>query len=162
MPSIPLHPTPSTPHETPEQNPLPQLLQTPSGLALLEIQGTINMPAPSAPLEEEGTGDNMEIDHSISHETPVGRLVFPDIMNENDKKNNSKSQRVYLYVGKHQRLTGTLKKLPKPLGVIRRRNPNERETDAGDGEWVGKELEIVDIVEWKILFSNRPEPVSED
>lgn len=120
------------------------------------------MPAPSAPLEEEGTGDNMEIDHSISHETPVGRLVFPDIMNENDKKNNSKSQRVYLYVGKHQRLTGTLKKLPKPLGVIRRRNPNERETDAGDGEWVGKELEIVDIVEWKILFSNRPEPVSED
>ncbi|CCX11889.1 Similar to Chromosome transmission fidelity protein 8; acc. no. P38877 [Pyronema omphalodes CBS 100304] len=43
MPSIPLHLSPTIPH-TPTSNPLPQLLQTPSGLALVELQGTLNHP----------------------------------------------------------------------------------------------------------------------
>lgn len=118
------------------------------------------MPTPPVPPEDAGEGDAMEIDPSASHETPIGRIVFPDIQTREDSEDMAKFKRVYLYVGKHQRLTGEVKKLATPLGVIRRRDPTVREKDAIDGVWDGEELEIVDIVRWKILFSKRPEPVS--
>lgn len=118
------------------------------------------MPTPKAPHEEGSEEDAMEIDPSASHETPIGRIVFPDMITEDDKKDPAKSKRVYLYVGKHQRLTGEVKKLVTPLGIIRRRDPSLREKNAKNGIWDGEELEIVDIVRWKILFSTRPEPVS--
>lgn len=117
------------------------------------------MPAPPAP-PEDGEEDAMEIDPSASHETSIGRIVFPDMQTEDDKKDPTKFKRVYLYVGKHQRLTGEVKKLLKPLGIIRRRDPSLKENDTPNGAWDGEELEIVDIVRWKILFSARPEPVS--
>ena len=63
-------------------------------------------------------------------------------------------KRVYLYVGKHQRLTGEIKKLPKAMGIMRRR---VKEQDNGT-----EELEIVEIVRHKIVFSQRPEPVGEE
>lgn len=64
---------------------------------------------------------------------------------------------VYLYVGQHQRLTGEVTKLAKPLAVIRRRDTPELPREDAAGE----ELEIVDVVHYKILFSTRPEPVGE-
>lgn len=122
-------------------NPLPQLLQTPSGLALLELQGTINLP---------GHDDVDSITTDGGGETPIGRLVFPDYAV--GESGTGWMKRVYLYVGKHQRLTGEVKKLPKPVAVIRKRD------GTGNGEG-GEELEIVEIVKFKILFSTRPEPV---
>ena len=110
-------------------------MQTPSGLAILEIQGTINLPAP---LPNETS-------------TPVGRLVFPEYDEKNPASNNESQKTVHLYVGKHQRLTGEVKKLPNPLAVLQKRHNSENE-----------ELEIAEIVHYKILFSHRPEPVSED
>ena len=87
-------------------------------------------------------------------------------------------KRVYLYVGQHQRLQGEVKKLAKPLGIIRRRRKREddcsevsvmskaastSESDVRLGGEHGKddsdELEIVEIIRWKLVFSNRPEPV---
>lgn len=62
-------------------------------------------------------------------------------------------KRVYLYVGRHQRLTGEVKKLAKPIGVIRRRQ------GGGDDQAGEDELEIVEVVRWKVLFGGRPEPV---
>lgn len=59
-------------------------------------------------------------------------------------------KRVHLYVGKHQRLTGEVKKLAKPLAVI-----GKREGQPGDVE----QLEIREVIYWKVLFSSRPEPV---
>ena len=135
MPTIPLHlalrePVKSLP------NPLPQVLQTPTGLAILEIQGTLNLP----PAEASSTS------------TPVGRLVFPDHSHGMSENDHTWMKRVYLYVGLHQRLTGEVKKLSNPIAVIRKRDtlPSDSETE---------ELEIMDIVYWKILFSSRPEPV---
>lgn len=61
------------------------------------------------------------------------------------------SNRVYLFVGKHQRLTGEVKKLPKPLAIVRRK------TQAEGVE--GESLEIAEIVRYKLLFAHRPEPV---
>lgn len=59
-------------------------------------------------------------------------------------------RRVHLYVGQHQRLTGEVKKLPKAIAVIRK-----RETEPTQEE----ELEIAEVVYYKIVFSSRPEPV---
>ncbi|KAF2116601.1 chromosome transmission fidelity protein 8 [Lophiotrema nucula] len=154
MPQIPLH-LPTPPSQPPE-NPLPQLLRTPSGLAIIELQGTINTPPPSS--------------SSSSSTTPVGKLVFPtykpDVYGEDDTK---WMKRVYFYVGENQRMTGEVKKLGKPFAVIRRRERGDADVVMegvdveGEGEGlVGEELEIAEIVRWKIVFAMRPEPVTGD
>ncbi|KAI9869449.1 MAG: hypothetical protein M1813_000238 [Trichoglossum hirsutum] len=131
-------------------NPLPQLLQTPSGLAILELQGTINLP-PIDPLDTSAEHPN-----APSQETPIGRLVFPEYSPVNPPEDTAWMKRVYLYVGKHQRLTGEVKKLSNPTAVIRRRECTQGKAKVLDE---AEELEIVEIVRWKILFSQRPEPV---
>ena len=145
MPCVTLHP-PSPcgqgSHHNLE-NPLPHLLQTPSGLAILELQGTINTPS-----EVETSDDNVESD---PRSTSVGRIVFPDYHKDDPIDSNVWMKKVHLYVGRYQRLTGEVKKLSNPIALIRKRS------DAGNAE--DEELEIADIVYYKILFSSRPEPV---
>ena len=101
-------------------------------------------------------------------------------------------KRVYLYVGRHQRLTGEVKRLGKPLAVLRKRGTRgeggggggeeedekekeEKEADegameggdegtTGEGRGSGmaeEALEVVEVVQFKILFTSRPEPVGE-
>jgi chromosome transmission fidelity protein 8 len=144
------------------QNPLPQLLHTPSGLALLEIQGTINLPShDELDSIETGAGSTFETSY-----TPIGRLIFPDY-DEADKDSKAWMKKVYMYVGKHQRLTGEVKKLPKAIAIIRKRTVGldqgdrnqdvdmDNEEDTRDPD----QLEVVEIVKYKIIFSTRPEPV---
>lgn len=64
-------------------------------------------------------------------------------------------KRVHFYVGPHQRMTGEVKKLGKPVAVIRRRQNGEGQ----EGEAEREELEIVEVVKHKIVFASRPEPV---
>jgi chromosome transmission fidelity protein 8 len=149
MPPIPIHSSSAHPDYI-TQNPLPSLLHTPSGLALLELQGTINIPSDSDFSSMTVTDPH---NGTTSKETPIGRLVFPDYEEGTDGQQLMK--KVYLYVGKHQRLTGEVKKLPKAIAVIRRRDGGAQ--IGGDDE--NAELEIVDLVKFKILFSSRPEPV---
>ena len=141
MPTIPLHTSPAQTAVKEANNPLPSLLQTPAGLAILEIQGTINLPAASP-----------SADTTIS----IGRLVFPDYSASESSENTSWMKKVYLYVGQHQRLTGEVKKLPNPLAVIRKRDSREATLDGNELE---NELEIAEIVYFKLIFSSRPEPV---
>lgn len=135
-------------------NTVPTLLQTPSGLAILEIQGTIHAPFPAP--SDDG-------DESIRTETPIGRLEFP-LYDPHDVIDSGKwMKRVYLYVGKHQRLTGEVKKLPKSLVVIGKR---ERAAQNGidvdmDRESEEEELEILEVIQHKIIFGGRPEPVGD-
>jgi chromosome transmission fidelity protein 8 len=166
MPSVPLYP-PIPKRLPPTPNPLPSIIQTPSGLALLEIQGTLhssssNPDVPSSPANVHASGQGS------LHETPVGRLVFPNynpsLLGEEDQ---GWLKRVYLYVGKHQRLTGEVKKLGKPVAVLRKRERGVKtdgaigvESEEGSPE-TAEELEIVEIVRFKILFAGRPEPVGE-
>ncbi|KAL8365750.1 hypothetical protein RB595_004502 [Gaeumannomyces hyphopodioides] len=135
------------------QNPLPPLLHTPSGLALLELQGVINTG------EDEGGG-------GAAKPTRVGRLDFPEYVAGRSEDGGAWMKRVYLYVGLNQRLTGEIKKLPRPVAVIRRRR-REGEGGGGDvdddddkaGGGGDGELEVVEIVRYKLLFSQRPEPI---
>ena len=87
----------------------------------------------------------------------VGRLIFPHYNSSNPPEDIAWQKKVYLYVGMHQRLTGEVKKLPKPLAIIRRRT-NRQGLQGEDQE---DELEVVEIVNWKVVFSSRPEPVGE-
>lgn len=136
---VTLHPKPSTtPPTASGPHPLPTLLQTPTGLALLELQGTINLP----PDADDGTATTDGVN--------IGRVDFPDYKPDSitfDPASTAWMRRVYLYVGLHQRLTGEVKKLPRALAVVRRR------------EGAGEELEVLEIVRYKIVFSSRPEPV---
>lgn len=151
MPSITVHPKP-LPAPTPI-NPLPQLLRTPSGLALLELQGSFNTPASSSSI------------------VPIGNLVFPLYSPSTPADDTAWMKKVYLYVGKHQRLTGEVKKLPKPIAIVRKRiDHNAQDTQPGSEEMdideelgadKSEELEIAEIVKHKIVFSNRPEPVDQ-
>ena len=128
-------------------NPLPQLLHTPAGMALLELQGTFNLPVTDA----DADGQTLTL-------TQIGRVVFDADAGE--------TKRVYMYVGEHQRMTGEIKALPKPVAIVRRRRhkqDDDDDNDDGDGGGQGggvEELEIVEIVKFKIVFSQRPEPVS--
>ncbi|KAI9804678.1 MAG: hypothetical protein M1833_006753 [Piccolia ochrophora] len=159
MPAIPLYPP--NPQRQPaistSGNLLPQLLHTPSGLAIIELQGTINMPSPDN-LSEDPSAPSTAV-----QQTSVGRLVFEDYSAADDTGSTTWMKRVHLYVGMHQRLTGEVKKLPNPVAIIRRRDTGEQDGSVAmsgtDHEEAQAELEIVEIVRWKILFSQRPEPV---
>jgi hypothetical protein len=146
MPTIPvLGPAPPGSGEIKPTNPLPTLLQTPSGLALLEIQGTIHVP----PVVHDENGDvDMNDEGSIS--TPVGNLVFPEYDAAAVPDDTKWMKKVYLYVGNNQRLTGQVRKLPKAIAILRRDEPGE------------DRLRAVEIVKYKIQFSSRPEPVGHE
>lgn len=143
MPSVRIHYPPSEiiGARSHIENPLPQVLQTPAGLAILELQGTIHTP-------EVPPGEGANANKS----TTVGRLVFPDYV-KGDSESKAWMKKVHLYVGPHQRLTGEVKKLANPMAVLRRKTG----TSSAVG---GEELEIAEIIYYKILFSSRPEPVS--
>ncbi|KAI9804225.1 MAG: hypothetical protein M1825_001627 [Sarcosagium campestre] len=139
------------------ENPLPQLLHTPSGLAIIELQGTINMPS------YEADDDDLQ-SSTQSSDTPIGRLVFPEYSPSDPEGSTAWMKCIHLYVGQHQRLTGEAKKLPKPIALVRRaeRVGHSVPDVSGVGstpQQDGEELEIIEIVRWKILFSQRPEPV---
>lgn len=153
MPTVPLHQSPhlhghvssssANISSTRLENPLPSFLRTPTGLALLEIQGTLHLP-PSSPNEAT---------------SPVGKLIFPHYDPHDVTGSKAWMKTVHLYVGKHQRLTGEVQKLPKAVAVIRKREVEFGDVDGGRaGE---DELEILEIVEWKVVFSSRPEPVGD-
>ena len=129
--------------QKPAPSPLPTLLQTPSGLAILELQGTINLP-------QDSEGKSLP-------DTQIGRLEFPDY--NPDAEGSAWMKRVHMYVGQHQRLTGEVKKLPKALAVVKRRENKLIEGSGGTRMEEGENLEVVEIVKYKLLFANRPEPV---
>jgi chromosome transmission fidelity protein 8 len=137
MSSVPLHPIKRGSQQP--SSPLPNLIQTPSGLALLELQGNFNL-----------TDDGIT---ATEQEVTVGRIDFPDYHPETQLEGSTSwMKRVYMYVGQHQRLSGEVKKLPKALAIIRKR--------VGEGtDGHGEMLEVVEIVKYKLVFSQRPEPV---
>lgn len=154
MPSVPLYTKPSHALEKGVASPLPSLLATPSGLAIVEIQGTIHAPFPTI------SDDSLTPSPS---ETPVGHLDFPDY--DSSAPDDIKwMKRVYLYVGQHQRLVGEVKKLAKPIAVIQKRGTGENAEASKRGQEDGEStdqdaLEIAEVVKYKVLFQGRPEPV---
>jgi chromosome transmission fidelity protein 8 len=124
---------------------------------VLEIQGTIHGPFRTPELEDQTRSPKT---------SQIGRLEFPLYNPQASNDDGKWMKKVYLYVGKHQRLTGEVKKLGKPLAVIRKvDHSSDRDRDGDSGSNVRERtqdaLEIVDVVKFKVLFSGRPEPVGE-
>jgi chromosome transmission fidelity protein 8 len=148
MPSTLLYPS-ATQETINPTSPLPQLLQTPLGLAILEIQGSLNF-------SQQASGpDTVQ---------PIGRIVFPLIpAGTTPAPDNTKwMKKVQLFIGKNQKLTGEVRKLAKPLGVVRRRendgeNGGENVNGGNVGQSQGDELEIMEVVKYKLYFGSRPE-----
>ncbi|CAK4032265.1 related to sister chromatid cohesion Ctf8 [Lecanosticta acicola] len=141
MPSVPLHPPIVEQRKGSDtDNALPPLLHTPSGLAMIELQGSV--------LSEDEHIEN------VSTALRLGKLVFPEEDGVWDGK------KVFLFVGSspertHQRMAGEVKKLVKPVAVLRRRTTNDDRASSGTGD----EVEIAEVVRHKIIFSHRPEPL---
>jgi chromosome transmission fidelity protein 8 len=124
-------------------SPLPTLLQTPGGLALLDLQGTINHP-------KQPNGEPLIGDFSFA------RLEFPQYDPDSVIGGTTWMKRVFLYVGEYQRLQGEVKKLAKPFAIVGKKQQPQQQGTTGAVE---EELQVIDIVKYKLLFSGRPEPV---
>ena len=72
-------------------------------------------------------------------------------------------KRAWLFVGENQRLQGEVKRLPRAVAVLRRRKAvAEGAGGDGDADERAEELEVVEVVKFKIVFSSRPEPVGSE
>lgn len=80
-----------------------------------------------------------------STDLELGTLIFGKPSEKGTDERDA--THVELLIGQHQRLTGQIKKLDRPYAVIRQKTGYE------------EELEMVEIVKYKILFTGRPEPV---
>lgn len=138
-------------------NPLPQILQTPSGLALLEIQGKIhvgNLPLIRSSQDlhiVDEDQDNSNVVNSGDYRK-LGSLEFAD---------NGKD--VNMIIGKHQRLRGKVTELKVPLAVLKMDGlssvqSGSQRTQSGNTQSV-KTVPVLEIIKYKILFNTRPEPV---
>ncbi|EME49047.1 hypothetical protein DOTSEDRAFT_49381 [Dothistroma septosporum NZE10] len=139
MPSVSLLPPAAERASNGMSNPLPAVLQTPSGLAMVELQGSVLV-------ENAGAGEELQL----------GNLVFPPAEDDEDNNGDWDGKRVFLFVGKHQRMAGEVKKLTKPVAVLRRRPVA---ADANPSTPGAEEVEIAEVIYRKILFAQRPEPV---
>lgn len=156
---------------------LPKVLQTPSGLALLEIQGSINIGKRTLS-SVGGLGlENVEDEDSESENNPDDEA---DMNNDSDEGIHhigefdfsgleAGGSEVTLRIGRYQRLRGKLIKLKYPLAVLRvdpKEDPTvtqesieEKRNAIGDSRDAIVEVPILDIIYHKILFSTRPEPI---
>ncbi|KAK0626219.1 chromosome transmission fidelity protein 8 [Immersiella caudata] len=160
-PTITLHPRQPSPPSNP--NPLPPLLHTPFGLAILELQGTINFTFPSSPSPSDDADADADPDKPAIPPNQIGHLIFPEYNPDAlDPSSTAWMKRVYMHVGEHQRLMGEVKKLVKPLAVVRGRGRGRGrgKDDGAEVEGGVEELEVVDLVRFKIVFAQRPEPVT--
>lgn len=109
-PQVTVHP-PNPSRQPPSSNLLPPLIRTPSGLALLELQGSFK-------LSECLTFQN------DSGQVLLGKIDFPDYK-PGTEEDTTWMKRVYLYVDRGMRLTGEVKKLPKAIAIVRKKEDRE-------------------------------------
>lgn len=155
---------------------LPRILQTPSGLALLEIQGSIHvgnkmlasiggLGLESVENEDIDMENKSEHEHQVEDEENgmdhIGEFDFSDI--------EAGGSQVTLRIGQFQRLRGKLVKLKSPLAVLRidpkddstttQESLDEKRRSIGQNKDAIVEIPVLDIIYQKILFSTRPEPI---
>lgn len=134
--------------EKSEPSSFDEIISTPYGLSILEIQGELNLPTS---LSQEQIDKNPEGDYvsnfakvdDIYYAVKFGKLDF-------DPKDSTK---VTLFIGKSQRLIGSMVNLNPPLGVMR--IPHNE----GNDEEISEDIKIVDIIKKKIIFKHRPLPI---
>ncbi|GME68502.1 unnamed protein product [[Candida] boidinii] len=139
------------------------VIATPFGLTIVEIQGTINLPQVK-PKNLNETEETLFIKSSIP------KLVSPQsddskydhIQTEDEIRNavrfgklelDADGQNATLFISTSQRLVGKVETLDPPLGVLRI-NKNRQESELNPIP-----SEIVDVITKKVVFRFRPLPI---
>lgn len=110
-------------------------ITTSLGNTLLEIQGDLEIPSQPPENNEDENGDKRFAVYKNENIVRFGLLTI-----------GADNRSATLYVGKKQRLLGNIVKLDPPLGLLK----FENNTGA---------IEMQDIFNYKIIFSNRPLPI---
>lgn len=117
------------------------VISTPFGLSLLEIQGELNLPE-HAPQNTDGLDPEYISNFAKVNDTyeavKFGRMEFDD----------KDPLKAVLYIGKSQRLLGSVVTLTNPLGVLR--VPTDGTADG---------IKFVDLIYKKVIFKQRPLPI---
>lgn len=119
---------------------LPEILRTPSGTVMLEIQGVINVGETPLIRTELDLGPQKR-DFS-SEEIAIGKIDLNQV--------TEAGSTVVLEMGKTQLLRGKVVKLGVPLAIL------EVSATTENGE---SELPVLEVITHKAVFSTRPEPV---
>jgi chromosome transmission fidelity protein 8 len=122
-------------------NNIDNVISSPFGLVMVEIQGELNLPTH---IPRELNENYIKLD-DINYAIKLGNL-------EIDEVDHTK---ITLYTGNFQRLLGTLEKLKTPLGVLK--IPIDHSPT--DENQTSKTIEMIDIVDKKLIFKERPLPI---
>lgn len=130
------------------------IISTPYGLSILEIQGELNLPQTFPQANENHKPEYLENFarvNDIYEAVRFGKLEF-------DPKNHAN---VTLYIGKSQRLLGSMVDLETPLAVLRicTDDTNDVNDSSKDDSSKDDSIKIVDIIKKKIIFKQRPLPI---
>lgn len=112
-----------------ENHSMPELLRTPSGVIMLEVQGVLNL------------GDNALYKTELDlHTAP--NASRPVLVGELDLSQSTEVG-IRLQVGTNQLLRGRLEKLKMPIAVLE----------------LSTEIKALEVITHRLVFSSRPEPV---
>lgn len=132
---------------------LPSLLKTPSGLALIELQGRINVGSNSliaSALDLER--DTEDVSCSPAFDSTVTRHLGDVEFVENNE--------VLLNIGNRQLLRGKIVELKPPLAVLDMQQASMTRTQMSQAKETEKlDIPVLEVIRHQILFNNRPEPV---
>ncbi|VEU23829.1 DEKNAAC104871 [Brettanomyces naardenensis] len=122
------------------------VVSTNSGLALVEIQGELNLPAkkPEGLKEEE---ERLFIERKVPSIYSDVNDPTVDLVKFGRLELDERSGHAVLFISTSQRLEGKVEKLDHPLGILR----ISREGD--------EMCELLDVIERRVVFRNRPLPI---
>lgn len=136
--------TPSGGSEVPEN-----VVTTPRGRMMIEIQGELNVPSRVPEAYEEQIGEN-EIAKFVKVDDIYDAVRFGRL--ELDLASGTRAK---LFVGKSQMLTGTIENLEAPLGVLC--IPKNKAEEGSEDT-----IRLVDVIQKKIIFRDRPVPTTDN
>ncbi|KAK6464544.1 chromosome transmission fidelity protein 8 [Scheffersomyces coipomensis] len=125
-----------------------RFVSTPYGLSIIEIQGELTLPN-QVPLKENYSEEHKEyFQNFIKVDDLYDAVKFGQI--EYDVKDPKK---VTLFIGKSQRLLGSLVDLDTPLAILRIPIKKDSSDDTNEN------IKILDIIKKKMIFKQRPLPI---
>lgn len=180
MPSIPISfdsaiNALNTPQREKSTSDYSTIVSTPLGLTLIEIQGELSIP------REKPIGLN-ESEQKLFDTIALPEIFTNNINNNKDGIDNNdhddyldvvkfgkleideSMKKATLFISTTQRLIGTIEKIDPPLGLLKIDHENTPSsggniTNDTTNTTTTKSCQMLDVIETKIIFKNRPLPI---
>ncbi|GMM35944.1 Ctf8 protein [Saccharomycopsis crataegensis] len=132
---------------------LPPFIRLPEGLVMIELQGTINKPTKVPAHYDEDKEDFIKT-KSGHDAVKIGKLRYDF--------NDPSAKKVELLIGTSQKLIGSIKKLDKPMGILQFPKMDNH-SNISDRQYLKtQQVQVVEIIRHKLVFTNRPVPLMDD